>query len=72
MQLVNKTIIRWRRQWLEAGSRPSAEKTFSKKVCYSSVPHQKRQRAPGGWGDGGVRLGARKFVRVVRFHALLD
>ena len=63
MKLVNKTITRWRRQWLEAGSRPSAEKTFSKKMCYGSVPHQKRQRVPGG----GRMVGC-AWVREILFE----
>ena len=72
MKRVNATILRWRRQWRETGSRPSAEKTFSKKMCYGSVPPSEASARARWRGDGGARLGARKFVRVVRFHALLD
>ena len=41
-------LLRWHRHWRKQGSRPSSEKTFSKKMCYGSAPHERRLRAPGG------------------------
>ena len=40
-------IRRWHDKWTKDGKRPTADKSFRKKLCYGSTPHQKRLRGPG-------------------------
>ena len=56
MKNPNRMLIGWRRQWLEAGNRPSAQKAFSKKCVMVALPiRSESARQVGGsmWGALG-------------------